>query len=195
MAGLPDVARTEARLPAVVRVRPLIRSAAGWHIPARRSQYLPLEQPAVSPLHDQAPDGPCGPAGYDAVMPPQRQPATVFERLGQLAYRRRWLMIDAWAGLLAIALPLAPRASGALHAGGFNLPDLESARARAVLHNELGLPESALVLVYSSSATQAGQAAFEAATAAARRAIAGAPYVAQVLSYEFAPDQVSRSGG
>ncbi len=127
-------------------------------------------------------------------MPPQHPKVTVFERLGRLAYRRRWLIIVAWAGLLLIALPLAPRASSALHAGGFNLPDLESARARAVLHNELGLPESALVLVYSSSTAQAGQASFETATATARRAIAGAPYVAQILSYEFAPDQVSGDG-
>ena len=127
-------------------------------------------------------------------MPPQHPTVTVFERLGRLAYRRRWLIIVAWAGLLLVALPLAPRASSALHAGGFNLPDLESARARAVLHNELGLPESALVLVYSSSTAQAGQASFETATAAARKAIAGAPYVAQVLSYEFAPEQISSDG-
>jgi uncharacterized membrane protein YdfJ with MMPL/SSD domain len=49
---------------------------------------------------------------------------TVFERLGRLAYRRRWRIVAAWAVLLLIAIPLAPRASGALHAGGFNLADL-----------------------------------------------------------------------
>ena len=119
---------------------------------------------------------------------------TIFERLGRLAYRRRWLIVAAWAVLLLVALPLAPRASAALHAGGFNLADLESSRARAVLHDELGLPESALVLVYSSATTQAGAPSFEAATAAARGAIAGAPYVARVLSYQFAPSQVSADG-
>jgi RND superfamily putative drug exporter len=119
---------------------------------------------------------------------------TVFERLGGFAYRRRWLVVGLWALLLLIALPLAPRASGALHAGGFNLADLESSRARTVLHDELGLPESALVLVYSSTTGQAGQAAFDSATAAARAAISGAPYVAQVLAYPFAPSQVSSDG-
>jgi len=119
---------------------------------------------------------------------------TVFERLGRLAYRRRWQVVAAWAVLLLIAIPLAPRASGALHAGGFNLADLESSRARAVLHDELGLPESALVLVYSSTSVHAGQAAFEAATAAARAAVTGAPYVARILSYELAPSQVSADG-
>ena len=119
---------------------------------------------------------------------------TIFERLGRLAYRRRWLVVAAWAVLLLVALPLAPRASAALHAGGFNLADLESSRARAVLHDELGLPESALVLVYSSTTTRAGAPAFEAATAAARREVSGAPYVVEVLSYEFAPSQVSADG-
>ena len=119
---------------------------------------------------------------------------TVFERLGRFAYRRRWLVVGLWALLLLIALPLAPRASGALHAGGFNLADLESSRARTVLHDELGLPESALVLVYSSTTGRAGQAAFDSATAAARAALSGAPYVAQILAYPFAPSQVSSDG-
>ncbi|MGH2465261.1 MAG: MMPL family transporter, partial [Candidatus Limnocylindrales bacterium] len=116
---------------------------------------------------------------------------TIFERLGGLAYRRRWRIVAAWAVILLIALPLAPRASGALHAGGFNLADLESSRARAELHDELGIPESALVLVYSSTTARAGEPRFESATAGARSAIATAPYVGRVLSYELAPDQVS----
>ena len=117
---------------------------------------------------------------------------TIFERLGRLVYRRRWLIVAAWAVLLLVALPLAPRASAVLRAGGFNLADLESSPARAELHAELGLPESALALVYSSTTARAGEPAFEAATAAARQAIRAAPYVAQVLSYEFAPSQVSK---
>jgi len=116
---------------------------------------------------------------------------TIFERLGVIAYRRRWRIVAAWAVILLVALPLAPRASGALHAGGFNLADLESSRARAELHDELGIPDSALVLVYSSTTAQAGEPAFESATAGARFAIATAPYVAQVLSYDLAPSQVS----
>jgi putative drug exporter of the RND superfamily len=119
---------------------------------------------------------------------------TVFERLGRVAYRRRWQIVAAWAVLLLVALPLAPRASGALHAGGFNLADLESSRARAELHDELGLPESALVLVYSSTTVRAGEPEFERATAAARGAIASARYVAQILSYDLAPSQVSADG-
>ena len=71
------------------------------------------------------------PALLRAVPPAEPEPMTIFERLGRIAYRRRWRIVAAWAVLLAVALPLAPRASGALHAGGFNLADLQSSRARA----------------------------------------------------------------
>ena len=120
---------------------------------------------------------------------------TLFERLGSLAYRRRWRIVAAWAVLLLIALPLAPRASGALHAGGFNLADLESSRARAELHDELGLPESALVLVYSSTTARAGQAGLRIGhRRRARTAIATAPRTWPRSSRTPAPSQVSAMG-
>ena len=67
-----------------------------------------------------------------------------FDRLGRFAVRRRWWIVAAWAVLILLALPLAPRAPGALSAGGFILDDLESARAKQVLQAELGLEPSAL---------------------------------------------------
>ncbi len=74
-----------------------------------------------------------------------------FDRLGRFAVRRRWWIVSAWALLILAAIPLAPRAPGALSAGGFILNDLESARAKQVLQTELGVEPSALVLVYQSS--------------------------------------------
>ncbi len=100
-------------------------------------------------------------------------------------------MIGAWVALLLVALPFAPRAPSALRAGGFTLDTLESARARALLEGELGLPPSALVLVYSSATEPAGSPAFESAVAAATAAVASAPHVTGVLSHTLAPDQVS----
>ncbi len=96
--------------------------------------------------------------------------------------------------MLLIALPLAPRAASALRAGGFTLDSLESARARALLERELGLPPSALVIVYSSATERAGSAGFEAAAAAAAGAIADAPHVTRIASHVLAPDQVSADG-
>jgi uncharacterized membrane protein YdfJ with MMPL/SSD domain len=56
-----------------------------------------------------------------------------FDRLGRFTVRRRWWIVFAWAALILVALPLAPRAPGALSAGGFILDDLESARAKQLL--------------------------------------------------------------
>ncbi|MGZ8528815.1 MAG: MMPL family transporter, partial [Candidatus Limnocylindrales bacterium] len=116
---------------------------------------------------------------------------TAFERIGRLVHRRRGWVIGAWAVLLLVALPLAPRATAALRAGGFTLDRLESARARALLESELGLPPSALVLVYTSSTELAGSPAFEATAAAAAAAVGRAPHVMGTLSHLLAPDQVS----
>ncbi|MFM7825433.1 MAG: hypothetical protein ACKO8K_05030, partial [Candidatus Limnocylindrus sp.] len=59
----------------------------------------------------------------DTSLPP-------FERLGAWVHARRTWVIGAWLLLIACALPFAPQAPGALQAGGFDLPTLESARAR-----------------------------------------------------------------
>jgi RND superfamily putative drug exporter len=116
---------------------------------------------------------------------------SAFERLGHLVHRHRRWVIAGWAALLLVALPIAPRVASALRAGGFTLDSLESARARSLLERELGLPPSALVLVYTSTTDRAGMPAFEAAAGAAAAAAAGAPHVTGILSHTMAPDQVS----
>ncbi|MFZ9477041.1 MAG: hypothetical protein ACO27T_03975, partial [Candidatus Limnocylindrus sp.] len=58
-----------------------------------------------------------------------REALPPFERLGAWVHRRRTFVIGAWLFLIACALPFAPQAPGALQAGGFDLPTLESARA------------------------------------------------------------------
>src|SRR5262245_21124512 len=81
---------------------------------------------------------------------PDSGPRDPFARLGRFIVRRRWWVVAAWALLLIVALPLAPRAPGELRAGGFILDDLESARAKAELQQELGTPPSAVVVVLHS---------------------------------------------
>ncbi len=119
---------------------------------------------------------------------------TAFERLGGFVHRRRRWVIGAWAILLLLAVPLAPRAASTLRAGGFTLDRLELAQARSLLERELGLPPSALVLVYSGAPGSAGSAAFEGVATAAAGAVAGAPHVTAVLSHDLAPAQVSADG-
>ncbi len=117
-----------------------------------------------------------------------------FARLGRFVVRRRWAIVILWAVLLLAAIPLAPQVVGRLRAGGFILDDLESARAKALLQDELGAPPSAVVVVLHSETLVAGTAAFEAAAADAIRRVPAAPYVARIQPHTFAPRQVSRDG-
>ena len=119
---------------------------------------------------------------------------TPFDRLGQFVVRRARWVVGGWAVLLLLALPLAPQLPGRLSAGGFILDDLESAQAKALLGTELGVPPSALVVVFSSPTLQAGTPAFETAAADAMRDIPTAPHVARVVSHALAPSQVSADG-
>ena len=116
---------------------------------------------------------------------------TFFDPLGRFIVRRAWWVVGAWAALLLVAIPFAPQVPGQLSAGGFILDDLESARAKAVLGRELGLPPSALVIVFSSPTLQAGTPDFEIAAAAAIRDVPTAPHVARLVSHRLSPSQVS----
>jgi RND superfamily putative drug exporter len=122
-----------------------------------------------------------------------RTPA-LFDRLGGFVVRHPKAIVVAWGVLLLAALPFAPRAAGALSAGGFSLDDLPSARVRHTLETELGLPPSALVVVYHSDTDLAGTAPFEGAVAAATQQIAGAPHVTGVVSHLTNVRQVSANG-
>jgi RND superfamily putative drug exporter len=117
-----------------------------------------------------------------------------FDRLGRFAVRRRWWIVAAWALLVLAAVPLAPRAAGALSAGGFILDDLESARAKHVLQDELGVEPSAFVLAYTSDTLRAGTPDWLAAVHEATRDVATAPHVTRILSHVLAPRQVSADG-
>ena len=122
------------------------------------------------------------------------RPSLSFDALGRFAVRRRWWIVVAWAAVLLAAIPLAPQAPAALSAGGFILDDLESARAKQLLQDELGVEASAFVLVYTSDSLAAGTPGWQAAVDAATRDVAGAPHVTRVLSHVLAPSQVSRDG-
>ena len=117
-----------------------------------------------------------------------------FDRLGRFVVRRARFVVGAWAVLIAVALPLAPQVPDALRAGGFIRDDLESARAKALLEQELGTPPSALVVVFHSDELVAGTPAFEAGAAAAMRDVPTAPHVVRVISHLLQPRQVSADG-
>jgi putative drug exporter of the RND superfamily len=117
-----------------------------------------------------------------------------FERLGRWCARHRWPVVIAWVLLVGVSVPFALQAPGALSAGGFIRDDLESARAKALLETEIGVPEAAVVVVFHSETSRAGEPAFEAAAAAAIAEVPQAPFVRGVLSHVFSTRQVSVDG-
>jgi putative drug exporter of the RND superfamily len=117
-----------------------------------------------------------------------------FDQLGRFAVRRRWWIVAAWAVILLAALPFAPQAPGALSAGGFILDDLESARAKQVLQEQLGAEPSAFVLVYSSDTLRAGTREWLAAVNEATAGVANVPHVTRILSHALSGRQVSADG-
>jgi RND superfamily putative drug exporter len=117
-----------------------------------------------------------------------------FERLGRWCARHRWLVVGAWVVLVGVSAPLAIQAPDALRAGGFIREDLESAQAKALLEREIGVAESAVVVVFHAEASRAGDPAFEAAAAAAIADVPQAPYVRSVVSHVLSTRQVSADG-
>jgi RND superfamily putative drug exporter len=114
-----------------------------------------------------------------------------FERLGRWCARHRRPVVVAWLLLIGLAIPFAIQAPDALRAGGFISPDLESARAKAVLETEIGVAQAAVVVVFHSDTARAGENAFEAAAAAAVADVPNAAYVRSVISHLLSSRQVS----
>src|SRR5262245_31202379 len=117
-----------------------------------------------------------------------------FERLGRWCARHRRPVIVAWLALVGLAVPLALQAPGALRAGGFINPDLESARAKTLLEREIGVAQAAVVVVFHSDTLRAGDPAFEAAAAAAVVDIPNALYVRSLVPHSLSTRQVSADG-
>jgi RND superfamily putative drug exporter len=117
-----------------------------------------------------------------------------FERLGRWCARHRWPVVIAWAIVVLGSVPFALQAPGALSAGGFIRDDLESARAKALLATEIGVPEAAVVVVFHSDTLRAGDPAFEAAAASAMADVPKALYVRAVLSHVLSTRQVAADG-
>ena len=61
----------------------------------------------------------------------------MFYRIGQRCYRHRRIVLALWLMALVISAPLIPRLPNVLEVGGFSNPEIEAARARALLESEL----------------------------------------------------------
>ncbi|HET7093646.1 MAG TPA: MMPL family transporter, partial [Thermomicrobiales bacterium] len=105
----------------------------------------------------------------------------MFAWIGRQAYRRRWLVVAAWALLILAALPVLPSVEQPLKVGGFSSPDTEAAHAAAALQRDLGFSPSTMLVLFQSDRLRATDAAFQAQVAAALREVRDAPHVTSVV--------------
>jgi RND superfamily putative drug exporter len=116
--------------------------------------------------------------------------------LGCWLYRRRRAVIGAWALVLLVALPIAPRVFRALSAGGFTSPDLEAFRASQLLADRFGFNPSNLVLVYEdpSGALRADDPRFTQTVDDSLEAARQVPGVERVVTASQNPRQIAPDG-
>ncbi len=115
-----------------------------------------------------------------------------FLALGYAVYRWRWAVVVAWAVLLAVCLPLAPRAGPALKVGGFSNPEIESARARAKLEAALDFHASVLLIIFRHPEWTADDPRFRAEVERALADVRTLPGVSRVVDYLTNPRQIGR---
>jgi RND superfamily putative drug exporter len=115
-----------------------------------------------------------------------------FLQLGEAVYRWRRQVVALWLLLLAVCLPLAPRASSALKVGGFSNPEIESARARAHLEATLGFHATVLQVIFRHPEWTADDPRYIAAVADALADVRTLPSVTRVVDHVENPNQIGR---
>lgn len=75
----------------------------------------------------------------------------MFYRLGYIAFRYRYIVLAVWLALFLVSAPTIRQLPSVLQVGGFSNPDIEAARARALLEENLpSFSPSTLVVIFES---------------------------------------------
>ncbi len=118
----------------------------------------------------------------------------MFAFLGRFSYRWRWPVLGAWLLLFVAAIPALLRVEEPLKVGGFSSPDIEAARARALLEENLDLAPSQMVVLYQSTTLRADGPVFQDRVAASLQDVRALPLVTDVLLPSDDPSLISRDG-
>lgn len=118
----------------------------------------------------------------------------MYYALGRFLYRRRWPVVFCWILVLALSLPAFPFVRGALKVGGFSTDQLESARARQMLRQEIDLGSSSLEVIFTSREWTARDPRFIAETERALAGLEGMPEVKRIVPHTVSQGQVSPDG-
>ena len=119
---------------------------------------------------------------------------SLFAFVGRFAYRWRWGLVAAWILLVIAAAPILPRVEAPLKVGGFSSNQIEAARARQVLEQQLGFAPSTMVVILRSDRFRATDPAFIAQTRSALEGVRALPHVSDVVLPSDDPSLVAPAG-
>jgi putative drug exporter of the RND superfamily len=119
----------------------------------------------------------------------------MFYAIGRLAYRYRPFVIAFWLFCFLLSAPLIPRLPQVLAVGGFSNPNIEAARARALLEESLpSFAPSTLVVIFQSGGSTAFEPEYVRQADIALSGVVALPEVIGVTRFEDNPQQVSVDG-
>lgn len=119
----------------------------------------------------------------------------MFYRLGQIAYRFRYIILAIWILLSIVSAPAIRKLPSVLQVGGFSNPDIEAAQARALLEEELpGFSPSTLVVIFESERVHALDPAFSDEANRVIDSILTLPEAGEPGRYQDNPRQISSNG-
>jgi len=105
------------------------------------------------------------------------------------------MVIAVWLLFLLASAPLIPRLTTVLEVGGFSNPDIEAARARAVLEENLSsFAPSTLVVIFESDDLVATDPAFASQASTALAEVEDVPEVTGSSRFQDNPVQISDDG-
>ena len=138
---------------------------------------------------------PAGPVGWQRTAEGgEASEPGVFGRWGLALYKRRWLVVGVWLALIVASVSLLPSLATRLRAGGFDDPTLPSARAEAVLREELGLSTNATAVFFRFPGRLYAEPEVRGRVAEALARLSQVPGVVAVVAPDLNARQIGRSG-
>ena len=85
----------------------------------------------------------------------------MFQRLGYLTYRYRWLVLAFWAFVLVAGAFFAPQLGGRLKGGGFDGSGSEAERVQQIMVDDFGVSPATLTVVFDGDGLSAKSEEFQ----------------------------------
>lgn len=119
----------------------------------------------------------------------------MFRWFGRLAYRFRWPIVVLWFAAALATLPVLPRVADVLSPGGFSSSQTESAKARALLQQNIpGYSPSTILVLFSHPTWKPTDPQFIAEAQRALSRVTSLPDVAGIDWFMQNPRQIAPDG-